>query len=149
MVDEDTCHWLEVIEGRVVSGNDRVNLKNMDVAACKKACEEQETYKCMSFDYRPGTSECWLQTVDRFSARLTTSSTFNYYERDCRGQWPLLYSMSDLCICTLMNPSIGEIVIGIRQCRDHGSARFHLCCGMLGPCTCSLFLSYQPFDIHV
>ena len=86
--EDANCRWLEPVEGKSISGLNKKTLNNMDVDDCKKACEDTDTYKCMSFDYRTTTRTCWLQAVDRFSARLSTYTTYQYYERSCQGQWP-------------------------------------------------------------
>lgn len=82
----DSCFWLDPFPGYVVDSQDLKHLTHVNVDECKKACEEEKTFNCFSFDYRESTDECWLQRVDRFSIRIRSSAPFTYYERSCRGQ---------------------------------------------------------------
>lgn len=60
-----------------------MTLRNMDVAGCKKACEEAVGFECLSFDIYSTT--CYLSYMDRRGASLSTHASYTYYERDCSG----------------------------------------------------------------
>lgn len=53
---------------------------------CKKACEEEVTFHCMSFDYNYASSFCFLSRSSRYESILSPLVNYDYYERVCYGE---------------------------------------------------------------
>ena len=81
----DGCQWADSVENFCISGQDKKQLSNVDIDACKKACEDETGFNCYSIDYKASTKDCWLQSKDRYSTKLSACNTYTYHERNCRG----------------------------------------------------------------
>ena len=77
------CTWVGPINNGYINGQDKKTLTDMLASDCMKICQEETTFDCKSFDYNYGTRTCYLQEKDRNTVKLTTSSTYQYYELDC------------------------------------------------------------------
>ena len=58
---------------------------------CKLACENEDTFRCMAFDYYKPSDECYMKTQDRFTDYIYESSSYDYFDRNC-------YRKNILCI---------------------------------------------------
>ena len=82
----DECTWLDPIDGKRNSGNEKVTLTDISIDDCKKHVDDDKDTMYMSFEYHKTTNKCYLQLVDRHTVRLTvTDANYVYYERDCDG----------------------------------------------------------------
>ena len=88
------------IKGHYVPSQDSKTLTGIEIDDCKKACEDQTTFKCISFDYYVAVKYCYLQAVDRHSAILTAHAAFDYYERRCDGRRFNVIVFSDSPMCS-------------------------------------------------
>ena len=61
-------------------------MTNFDVEDCKTECENEKSFKCTSFDYYIAYRYCYLQEANRFSAVLSASASYDYYEIDVEGK---------------------------------------------------------------
>ena len=82
----EQCKWEGPIRSRYISGNDQKTLTGLTAAECKEACEAEGLFNCLSFDYRLDNNYCYLSRANRYSVALSTSTTYDYYERNCRGK---------------------------------------------------------------
>jgi hypothetical protein len=80
----DECEW-EKKSDYYIPGNDVLTLPGKTPAECKDACENDNTFDCMSFDYRRDLQICYLQLKSRADYALTSSYLYDYYGRNCRG----------------------------------------------------------------
>lgn len=59
----------------------------MTPEACKDACEVECSFRCVSFDFLPSSKRCYLQMVNRYQYALSSSTSYDYYERNCYSKW--------------------------------------------------------------
>ena len=72
--------------GREIRGYDKLRLKDVSVAECKTACDDEDDFQCVSFEYKEDTEACDLQDVDRTTNVLVSHRRRDYYERSCEGR---------------------------------------------------------------
>ena len=77
------CKWIGPIQNSYLHGNDLKTLTNVLAPDCMKACEQEASFKCVSFDYIYSQRKCMLSNVDRSKAKLTIAANYQFYERDC------------------------------------------------------------------
>ena len=83
----EQCQWEGPVKNRYLSGNDQKTISDSTVEGCKAACEEECGFHCTSFDYIPSTKKCYLQMVNRYQNVLTSSTSYDFYERNCFSKW--------------------------------------------------------------
>ncbi|ELT94232.1 hypothetical protein CAPTEDRAFT_214176, partial [Capitella teleta] len=83
----DHCVWEAEMSGVLVSGNDLLTLTSKTVDECKKACEDESTFHCQSFDYHTATSKCFLSVASRYTTALVVHTSYSYYERNCQVKY--------------------------------------------------------------
>lgn len=57
--------WEGPYKGMAIAGNDLISLSVASLDECKKACLQQTTFHCRSFDYYRPSDICYLQAVTR------------------------------------------------------------------------------------
>jgi hypothetical protein len=88
-----TCNWVGPYTGKYMSGNDWKTLTGVDLAQCKKACEDYEG--CRGFDHYVAARYCYLNKYNRHQQVLSSSSAYNYYELECDSK----FFDSDILTC--------------------------------------------------
>ena len=88
---EKDCVWLGPIENFYISGNDAKTLYTISLEDCKKACEDETSFDCISFDYYVSVKYCYLSKIDRHDVTLSSSTAYHYYERRCEGGFRYLH----------------------------------------------------------
>ena len=83
---EEECEWEGPHRHTGISGQDLVRINNVDEDECKKACEDERRFHCVSFDYNFPGRFCFLAKVNRYTASTVTSNDYDYYERNCYGE---------------------------------------------------------------
>ena len=84
--EEEECIFVGPIQGYYMVGNDIKSLTNVEAADCKKACEEETSFKCLAFDYNKVSRKCNLQAKNRHDGKLTAHASLDFYERRCNGE---------------------------------------------------------------
>lgn len=93
----EECEWQNVVHRSYISGNDAKTINTASPEECKKACEDEKDFHCVSFDYYRPSERCYLQRVDLFSSiKLSTHKDYDFYERICYGKLSCLYNLSQL-----------------------------------------------------
>ena len=90
----EQCQWEGPVENKYISGNDQKTLSSSSVSECKSMCEEECGFHCTSFDYYVSTKTCYLQMVNRYQSVLTSSTSYDFYERNCFSKYNYIYSQS-------------------------------------------------------
>lgn len=65
---------------------DHKRLNDVTPEQCKKACEEEVTFHCMSFDYNYANRFCLMSLNSRYDSKISTEVNYEYYERVCYGK---------------------------------------------------------------
>ena len=81
----DKCVWQGPIKDRYISSYDHKTVTDVTEAECKKACEDEETFYCESFDYYTSVRKCYLSRTTRYDVALSSSTSYAYYEYNCQG----------------------------------------------------------------
>lgn len=90
----DDCTWQGPYKNRYLSGYNTKTLNTVTENECKTACEEETDFHCLSFEYLISYRRCYLTYVNRGSGiTLTQSVQYSYYERNCEGNIPSVYSL--------------------------------------------------------
>ena len=86
----EECKWEVPMQERALPGLNKKTLSAKTVDECKKECEEEETFNCVSFDYNRASRFCYLQMNNRYDAAVGVSRGYDYYERNCHGKYAAL-----------------------------------------------------------
>ena len=82
----EECEWQAVKENRYISGNDLKTLTGMTPDTCRQACENEQTFRCMSFDFLKTNNYCYLQRVNLYRVAVSNHANYDYYERTCKSK---------------------------------------------------------------
>lgn len=105
----EDCKWAPVIHRAYISGYDSKTLYTSDINECKKACEDERDFHCVSFDFYCASERCYLSPVNRYeNIKLSTHTDYDYYERDCYGKCTLNYRTQEPLNSYLLNISNAE-----------------------------------------
>ena len=79
------CTWEQVQDKYLESYNTKT-FYDVDEEACQLACEEENTFHCFSFDYYKPSQYCYITYGSRYDELLSASTSYNYWERNCRSE---------------------------------------------------------------
>jgi hypothetical protein len=79
----DQCEWKGPFKNSYIGGSTYLTLKDYTQDMCKQACEEDETIHCTGFDYVKSSRTCYLKMKNRYGLKLSTSTSYEYHERNC------------------------------------------------------------------
>lgn len=86
----ENCQWEGPYTGYTIGSTTSRTLYGIeDIDSCKELCEEEDTYNCMSFDYRISTKYCYLKKANLYTNQISINTDYDYYERNCRGECPM------------------------------------------------------------
>ena len=86
---EDECVWVGPVNAAYLSGYDKKAIRDVTAGDCMKACEQEVTFTCVSFDYIYNSRMCYLSDRDRTQSKLSASASYQYYERNCDSKQAL------------------------------------------------------------
>ena len=81
-----SCEWNDPIPNRGVYLNASHTINDTHPGLCKKACEQETRFKCVSIEYRRGERFCHLNEEDRNSQVLIEKRWVDYYDMKCTGR---------------------------------------------------------------
>ena len=97
---------MDKVENYYVGGAIKRTIGSTTIEECKKACEEDTTFQCTSVNFYKAAKTCYLKDTDRYTTRLTASTLYDYYERNCRGRTLMtLYVHTNVSLLTAYYPS--------------------------------------------
>ena len=78
-----TCTWSEMQDGVVIKQNNDVSKTVTSPDECKKACEDENTFVCLSAEFRESDGKCSICRFNSSDIPLTAKAGFVYWDRSC------------------------------------------------------------------
>ncbi|CAH1802108.1 unnamed protein product, partial [Owenia fusiformis] len=77
------------IPGKVILMNNDKKLEDQSAESCAKACLDEKSFKCESFDYCPNIRECLMSKLhmDNSDSNLVEHKTCNHFSKSILGQF--------------------------------------------------------------
>ena len=82
----EECEWEAVKQNKYISGNDMKTLTGMTPETCKTACENEQTFHCVSFDFLKTHNYCYLARVNMYNVIPSDHVSYDFYERSCKSK---------------------------------------------------------------